>query len=201
MKGEEKTRFLSAFQEEAGASAPPDRRGVEGVWAAEPLFSGFIADLCRFSVRRYVWVGICGFLTMCWKTDKASLVKGVDRERRLWRMKRPKDPMKQGVHKALAPMHDYAELWKGDSSACEKTEGLGRREHNPSGAPRQLPLTREPFGWAVLKDEGFHDGCVGWLRSAGASPRPTGNGVPSQCCRTGKVPGEKWHCCTGKLLG
>ena len=26
MKGEEKTSFLSAFQEEAGASAPPDRR-------------------------------------------------------------------------------------------------------------------------------------------------------------------------------
>ena len=76
MKGEEKTSFLSAFQEEAGAYAPPDRRGVEGVWAAEPLFSGFIADLCRFSVRRYVWGGICGFLTMCWKTDKASLVKG-----------------------------------------------------------------------------------------------------------------------------
>jgi hypothetical protein len=161
------------------------------VWAAEPLFSGFIADLCRFSVRRYVWGGICGFLTMCWKTDKASLVKGVDRERRLWQMKRPKDPMKQGVHKALAPMHDYAELWKGDSSACEKTEGLGRREHNPSGAPRQLPLTREPFGWAVLRCGWFHGDCAVMGCSAGASPRPTGNGIPSSCCHTGKAVGEK----------
>ena len=72
-------------------------------------------------------------------------------------------------------------------------EGLGRREYNPSGAPRQLPLTREPFGWAVLKDEGFHDGCVGWLRSAGASPRPTGNGIPSSCCHTGKAVGDYWQ--------
>ena len=82
-----------------------------------------------------------------------------------------------------------ASLVKGRGTACGG--GIGKKGVQSLRRSAPAPFDKGAFGWAVLKDEGFHDGCVGWLRSAGASPRPTGNGVPSSCCCTGKLLDEE----------
>ena len=103
-KGEGKIDSPSAFSEEVLLFSPFTEKNTERLTNGLPF-----GENGRRKTSPCPALGNCSQLQPI-VTNTAG--QGGERERRLWRMKRPESPMRQGGLPAVAWQDDYAELWK-----------------------------------------------------------------------------------------